>query len=248
MKTILFITVVFISFFYCDKVYAINNIKINNEFLSPYFDSDIYVYNYYTYSDKVDIVVTNEKDEQITGSGIFEIKDGENVFEITSQINNISKKYILHVYKNYKKNNNKSSYLKSLNIKDYEILFDKEKLNYDININDEDELDINYETEENNAKVIITGNSNFNSANNQINIKVVSSNKEETVYKINVHKTVEVFNEINNIKKSYTLSSNQKKIIITCIIIISYIILSGLFRVLFLKKNSLNILRHTLQK
>ena len=248
MKTIFKFIVVFISFFCCNNVLALSNIKVDDELLSPYFDYNTKEYNYYTYSDKIVITVDKDEFEEVSGYGVFELIDGENIFEIISTKENITNEYKIHVFKNYKKSDVKSSFLKELSISGYDIKFNKNTYTYDINIDKENELYIHYETEEENAKVVVTGNSNLNSEVNEILIKVISSNKEETTYKINAYKTIEVFKEIKSRNETYSLSSNQKKIVITCIIIISYIFLSGVFKLLFLKKNSLNILPRILQK
>ena len=91
MKKILLI----ISLLFCIKVKAIENITINNENLSPVFNSDIKVYNYFTYSDSINIQVKSKENEQVTGSGVFSLNDDLTTFKVTSN----DKEYTINVFK-----------------------------------------------------------------------------------------------------------------------------------------------------
>lgn len=66
----------------------------------------------------------------------------------------------------------KINYLESLSIENYELNFKKDVYEYDITIDEEEMLNINYELSDDNAYVSITGNGNFNSSENVIVINV----------------------------------------------------------------------------
>lgn len=224
MKKIIFTVIIFFSFI---KVFALENIKINNESLSPYFETNIRKYNYFTDSSNVKIVVKSSKDENVSGSGIFEVKDGKNIFYIESDKTG---KYEINVFKNYKKDTTDKCILTSLNIEGYDINFNSNKYDYKININDEKNLNINYETiGKSDAKII--GNGNFNKTDNLI--EVICGNSE---YKIHALKSINVSKNIDNKKEYKTMSYTSKEILKVVIVIISSSILVGYFYILFIKK------------
>ena len=123
MKKILLI----ISLLFCIKVKAIENITINNENLSPVFNSDIKVYNYFTYSDSINIQVKSKENEQVTGSGVFSLNDDLTTFKVTSN----DKEYTINVFKNYHKEE-LTPVLNDLIIVGYDINFDTNIHEYDI--------------------------------------------------------------------------------------------------------------------
>lgn len=224
MKKIIFTVIIFFSFI---KVFALENIKINNESLSPYFETNVRKYNYFTDSSNVKIVVKSSKDENVSGSGIFEVKDGKNIFYIESDK---SGKYEINVFKNYKKDTTDKCILTSLNIEGYDINFNSNKYDYKININDEKNLNINYETiGKSDTKII--GNGNFNKTDNLI--EVICGNSE---YKIHALKSINVSKNIDNKKEYKTMSYTSKEILKVVIVIISSSILVGYFYILFIKK------------
>ena len=82
-----------------------------------------------------------------------------------------------------------SSYIKNLKIKGYNIDFDKEKEEYNLNVeSDVNKLDVSVELYDKNATYLIRGASDLNSFGNKIIILVKSSDNEEREYKINVIK------------------------------------------------------------
>lgn len=227
MKKIFLIIVLFI--FICD-VKALNSIKINNENLSPFFDKDIYVYNYYTNNDKVKISVDYDMKEDVKGYGVFDINDGLNEFIISCN----DKEYKVNVFRNYK--DEKNDFLVDLSIKNYDFSFNKDIFVYSINIDDEDSLDIEYELSNENMIVNIIGNGNFNSSKNVIKVDVMNKDyKKISEYTINVYKTIKVSSIIENddIKE---MSSIEKEIVIILLITISLLLIFGYFYLLFIKK------------
>lgn len=227
MKKILFtILIVLINI----KVLALEKITINNDNLIPIFEKDLKKYNYFTNSDKVLINVQKDENEIIDGDGLFEVKDGENEFIISS---NIDGEYIINVYKNYHKEELELGKIKDLKIDGYEIDFNSDIYEYDIVINDEDMLNINYELLNDSSYVDVIGNGNFNKETNLIVINVDDIN----TYKIKVHKTIDVIKNINEEDNEIKEMSYAKKEIVKLIIItISCIIVFGMFYILFLHK------------
>lgn len=227
MKKILLI----ISLLFCIKVKAIENITINNENLSPVFNSDIKVYNYFTYSDSINIQVKSKENEQVTGSGVFSLNDDLTTFKVTSN----DKKYTINVFKNYHKEE-LTPVLNDLIIEGYDINFDTNIHEYDINIKDETHLNINYDLSNDEAYVSITGNGNFNSSDNIIKINV--NNKDE--YIIHAHKSMNV-SLVEDTNEYKELSGIKKEIVILLIVTISCTLVFLFYYSLFINKTTLHI-------
>ncbi len=227
MKKILFTFFILVEFV---NVYAIEDIKINGKSLIPYFDNNTKKYNYYTDDDNVIINVKHNKEEKILGDGSFKLHDGLNELIINSDTNG---EFIINIYKNYVKSKGEKGLLKNLNILGYNINFDKNKYEYDIDITKDEPLTINYELSDLSSYVEIIGNGNFNKTKNTITINVDNINK----YTINVYKTSLVSNEIdnNNISEK-EMSYTQKEIVKIIIITISCILVFLLYYMLFIKK------------
>ena len=227
MKKILLI----ISLLFCIKVKAIENITINNENLSPIFNSDIKVYNYFTYSDSINIQVKSKENEQVTGSGVFSLNDDLTTFKVTSN----DKEYTINVFKNYHKEE-LTPVLNDLIIEGYNINFDTNIHEYDINIKDETHLNINYDLSNDEAYVSITGNGNFNSSDNIIKINV--NNKDE--YIIHAHKSMNV-SLVEDTNEYKELSGIKKEIVILLIVTISCTLVFLFYYSLFINKTTLHI-------
>ncbi len=226
MKKILF---TFLLCLFFERVYAIENIIINNDNLIPKFSKDMKKYNYFTELNEVYIDVKSSNDETVLGSGLFEIKDGINTFKINS---NIDGDYLINIFKNYKEDKESFGKLIDLKIKNYPIDFNPEVYEYEITIGDEDYLDIDYELLNDSSYVEIDGNGNFNSDKNVIAVNVDNIN----TYKINVFKTIKVFKEetkiINEVEE---MSPIKKEIVKLTIITISCSLVFIMFYLLFIK-------------
>lgn len=227
MKKILLI----ISLLFCIKVKAIENITINNENLSPVFNSEIKVYNYFTYSDSINIQVKSKENEQVTGNGVFSLNDDLTTFKVASN----DKAYTINVFKNYHKEE-LTPVLNDLIIEGYNINFDTNIHEYDINIKDETHLNINYDLSNDEAYVSITGNGNFNSSDNIIKINV--NNKDE--YIIHAHKSMNV-SLIEDTNEYKELSGIKKEIVILLIVTISCTLVFLFYYSLFINKTTLHI-------
>lgn len=202
---------IFILLFCVVKVNALNNIKVNNEELIPSFDKEIKVYNYYTDSESVNINVKKDKNEIVNGDGVYTLDNNYKKIIISSNIDN---DYVINVFKNYDKREYDSSELLSLNIDGYNINYNKDIYDYDITLNNENNLNIKYEVNDN-TSVVITGNGNFNKSNNLIKIEV-----GDKVYNIHAHKTIKVsYSKDRKIIKE--MSGTKKEIVKVLIITIS---------------------------
>lgn len=202
---------IFILLFCVVKVNALSNIKVNNEELIPSFDKEIKVYNYYTDSESVNINVKKDKNEIVNGEGVYTLDNNYKKIIISSNIDN---DYVINVFKNYDKREYDSSELLSLNIDGYNINYNKDIYDYDITLNNENNLNIKYEVNDN-TSVVITGNGNFNKSNNLIKIEV-----GDKVYNIHAHKTIKVsYSKDRGIIKE--MSGTKKEIVKVLIITIS---------------------------
>lgn len=202
---------IFILLFCVVKVNALSNIKVNNEELIPSFDKEIKVYNYYTDSESVNINVKKDKNEIVNGEGVYTLDNNYKKIIINSNIDN---DYVINIFKNYDKREYDSSELLSLNIDGYNINYNKDIYDYDITLNNENNLNIKYEVNDN-TSVVITGNGNFNKSNNLIKIEV-----GDKVYNIHAHKTIKVsYSKDREIIKE--MSGTKKEIVKVLIITIS---------------------------
>lgn len=208
MKKIL---IVFL-FCYCINIYALEDIEVIGGSLLPLFQKDIYVYNYYTSKDEISIGV----DGNISN---YELNDGINEINISG--------YIINVFKNYKESD--EIYLIDLNIKGYEINFNKDIFEYDLYIADEESLDISYKISKDNARVDVIGNGNFNKSHNVISVILYAENELE--YTINVYKSMNVSKiEKENIIK---FSDTKKEIVKVLVITISSVVIALYYKYLF---------------
>jgi hypothetical protein len=235
MKKIILLIIMSILFI---KVNALESIKINNETLSPLFDNDIKVYNYFTNNETIKIVVNASKGEVISGYGIFNVVDGINTFNITSSKYGIFK---INVYKNYSSKEINSSKLTNIVVAGYDIGFDPNKYDYSINIEDETYLKINYELEDDSSHAIISGNGELVNTDNIINIEVTSKDlKSTTKYVIHAYKTIEVSN-IKTDEEIKVMSPTIKEIVKLIIVTISVSLIVLAYYLIFIKKTILHI-------
>ena len=244
MKKVYMSFIVVLTFFLFVKVNALENIKVDNFNLSPRFNNNISKYNVYVNENTTEVVISailSDDEINVIGTGTYNIINGLNTFllEVENKDNKINK-YEIIVYKNYNKDEYiNSSKLSSLEIEGYDIKFNPNILNYYINIDYEEQLNINYELEDDNAKVVLTGNDNLKYKDNQITITVYSKdNKNKTIYRVNVNKIKEVFNNTSNSKNNNnivmsTSERNKLKIIIISIVFI----LEFIFYKIFFRKN-----------
>lgn len=243
---ILYAVITFFSFALISN--ALSNISINEESLIPIFNKNVYKYNVYTNKNEINInAVLDEEDDFIEGTGVVKLKEGENKIKLKLKLKNGNIKYYnLSIFLNYKvKNDSSNAVLKDLSIKNYNIDFDSNVLNYNINIEDEEFLDIKYKVN-NNEKVKLEGNSNLKLGNNKIIITVISEDENnKSIYTINVNKTKTVFNETKAKKDEKIIfkenfNEKDKLIVKIAISLIIIIIITFIFYLLFCIKKKNN--------
>ena len=175
MKKILFLLTIFFSFIF--NLYALNNISINNNMLIPEFNKNTKVYNVFVPSniEIITIVVDKDDNEVITGSGSKSLKEGLNVIEIISYINDIEvERYTLNITRGNITYDKTNSNLKNLIINDYEINFNEFVYEYEIKIKTNDKLNIHYETNTPIETVTLKGDTSLKNKEYVITIKVIS--------------------------------------------------------------------------
>ena len=222
-------------FLFTIKLNAIENISINRETLVPEFSKETRVYNVYVLSSTeiITINATGEENELITGTGSKSLKKGLNVFEINSYINDIlTESYTLNITRGEDVFDNETSRLEDLSITGYNIDFKSDNFNYEISLNEDENLEVIYKVS--NPKM----NVKVSETNDLITIKVISENKKnESVYVVKINKEVKV-NAVA-LKSSFfdkkKFDNFELKIIRISIISVVFIIMSVLFYLIFVK-------------
>lgn len=226
--------VLMISFFSFIKIYALDDIKINGESLSPLFDKNIFEYNYYTSIDTIKIQVSKNNNEVVSGYGVFKVNDSNNEFYVIGNENDSEYKYKINVYKNYKKDDESIATFKSLIIENYDINFKNDIFEYNIDVEDTSKLNIKYELDSLDSKVTIKNNGDFKSGNNNVIINIESKDGiNSNTYTVHVNKATSVF-KTKEVSKEMTYF--QKEILLLIIIVISCSIVVYIFYLLFIKK------------
>ena len=242
MKKVLIIIMFFLS---VNKLKALESISINHEDIYPLFNKDIHTYNVYVNKDTqiVTISVKSEENEVVTNAGSKSLKSGLNSFEIIAYKDNIQSVYTVNIVRGEEKVDKSNAYLKKITIDNYDIGFDKNIFNYDIEINDINQLNVNYETESEGAKVVLK--EDLISEKRYIKIEVISEDKSKSnVYYVNVRKeALSTFKETKtSILDESNLTEDKLYIIRNTIILVEIIILGILFYFVVLKKRTNNIL------
>lgn len=240
MKKILFLLTIFFSFIF--NLYALNNISINNNMLIPEFNKNTKVYNVFVPSniEIITIVVDKDDNEVITGSGSKSLKEGLNVIEIISYINDIEvERYTLNITRGNITYDKTNSNLKNLIINDYEINFNEFVYEYEIKVKTNDKLNIHYETNTPLETVTLKGDTSLKNKENVITIKVISGDKKHSsTYKIKIIKELKdnTSNKKTSIFDNKKFTSFELKLIIIVLIFLGLIISSIIFYFIFIKK------------
>lgn len=128
---------------------------------------------------------------------------------------------------NYSSNN----YLKSLEINNHEIKFDRETTDYSITVDSNvTSLDITALAEDSSARVEITGNESFKEGKNTVVVTVTAENGSEREYTITVNKKAETSTTTE--KEEKTKSNTAEKIVIIILIVL---VVLGLLYLIFKK-------------
>lgn len=120
-----------------------------------------------------------------------------------------------------------NNYLKLLEIKGYSIDFDKNTLEYKIDVTDVSSLDITAIAEDSRARVVITGNESFKEGENVVTISVTAENGQTRDYKVIVNKVLK--SGLEEIKDN---SNTTEKVIIIILIVL---VVLGLLYLIFKK-------------
>jgi hypothetical protein len=174
--------------------------------------------------EKIVIKAVAEDDKAtVTGTGTYDLVVGLNSFVITVTAENGSKKeYKININReeileeDYKKENK----LKSLSVDGIELNFDKDVLEYYLNVSDNvSSIKLNYETINKDEKVEIVGSTELEYGKNTIKIKVTALNKDVLEYVLVVnrrkdeniikYKEEDILSAINNNTKNIVVIFNK---------------------------------------
>lgn len=210
---------------------TLKNIELSNSAIEFSSDKESYelTVGYDISSIEVKGILNDDK-ASIKLEGDTNLKEGDNVIKlvVTAEDGTTTKIYTLNI-KRENKVLSKNSKIKKLTINNYDINFNKNKKEYDLIINNEDNLTFNVELEDEFAKYEIVGNKKLKNKS-VIKVIVTAEDKSSTVYSINIIK------EKNKTK--------ELSIALICSIILNAIIIGILiFVVLRLNKKDKNILK-----
>ena len=162
--------------------------------LSPSFDKDTLKYTVnvpYSISELSINGVPEVSTTIVNGNGTYKLNVGENIYNLTlTSENNTEKTYEIKVIRD----ENDSLDLKYLNVREGKLSpeFNKNVVNYETDVtNDINSLTIDYELDNVNNNVEISGNENFIVGENEVIIKISNSKGKEKIYKIIVNKEEE---------------------------------------------------------
>lgn len=233
-------------------VQIIRNISSNNDLASlnsnvgtfdREFDSDVTSYILTVPYDTESVILSGSTFDMystVSGLVLYELTSDETIATIMVTAEDGSTKvYTVRIVKEvkpvvttsnisyvYSSNN----YLKTLEIADYDIDFDKLVNEYRIRVDsDVNSLDIKAIAEDNRASVEITGNENFKTGDNTVIIKVTAENGDVNEYKLIVNKKAPKKNAVTVTDDS---SNTAEKVVIIVLIVL---VVLGLLYLIFKK-------------
>lgn len=165
------------------------------------FDKDVTVYTLTVPYDTKEVILSGSLEDILsTVDGLFKYELTEDkttaIITVTAE-DGSTKVYTVYIVKEkpsvvptpvvyYYSSNN---YLKTLEAKGYEIKFDRDTLEYELNVNnDVKSLDITAIAEDSRSRVEITGNENFKTGKNTVIISVKAENGDVREYKLIVNR------------------------------------------------------------
>ena len=183
----------------------LSNLYTSEGVLTPVFDKDTLEYTV-DVSNEIDEIEIDGKLEDLSSSvegfKTYSLNEGENSIYITvTSESGVVRTYRIIV----NREENVSSYLKKLSVDDYDLSpsFDKENLEYFINVNNETtSLNINAIPEDEKATYEIKGNQNFVIGMNEVTITVTAEDGTETEYILYVNRNLSTNNYLNSIELS----------------------------------------------
>lgn len=225
---------------------SINNLHSLNASVGTFdtvFDKDVTVYTLTVPYDTKEVILSGSLEDTLsTADGLFKYELTEDkttaIITVTAE-DGSTKVYTVYIIKEkppvvptpvvyYYSSNN---YLKTLEAKGYEIKFDRDILEYELNVNnDVKSLDITAIAEDSRSRVEITGNENFKTGKNTVIISVKAENGDVREYKLIVNR--------KNITTTTTLTeeeesgSTAEKVVIIILIVL---VVLGLLYLIFKK-------------
>lgn len=203
------------------------------------FDKDVTVYTLTVPSDAKEVILSGSLEDLLsTVDGLYKYELTEDkttaVITVTAE-DGSTKVYTVYIIKEkppvttpvvyYYSSNN---YLKLLEVKDYELEFNKEISDYNFTVkSDVKSLDITAIAEDSRARVEITGNENFKVGKNTVTITVKAENGDVREYKLIVNKE-----DNKSIVTEEESSSTAEKVVIIILIVL---VVLGLLYLIFKK-------------
>lgn len=156
------------------------------------FDKNTYDYNINVTNETTEMVVSAEAEDttakvKVTGNKVLEVGANNYKIEVTGSDNSVRTYTVVVNRLEAGETLSSNNYLTAIEIANYSINFDKETLNYNLSIKNEDSLNINYTKEDETAVVQIIGNSSLKN-NSIIKINVTSEDGNLRTYQITVAK------------------------------------------------------------
>lgn len=176
------------------------------------------------------VVTDSEGNEKTYTINVVRLANESKEEETTEEVEEVVETPVVApiVYYVYSSNN----YLKSLNIKDYDIDFNRGTLEYKLKVkSDVKFLDITAIAEDYRSRVEINGNEEFKEGKNIVTIRVTAENGEEREYKLLVEK------ETKDVAEEEEKNGNAERIVIIILIIL---VVLGLLYLIFKKDDEGN--------
>ena len=206
------------------------------------FDKDVTVYTLTVPYDTKEVILSGSLEDILsTVDGLFKYELTEDkttaIITVTAE-DGSTKVYTVYIIKEkppvvptpvvyYYSSNN---YLKTLEAKGYEIKFDRDTLEYELNVNnDVKSLDITAIAEDSRSRVEITGNENFKTGKNTVIISVKAENGDVREYKLIVNRKNTTTTTLTEEEES---GSTAEKVVIIILIVL---VVLGLLYLIFKK-------------
>lgn len=179
------------------------------------FDKKTLNYSFSVPNDTSSIKVIAEAEDQkssVSGNKTYDLKEGVNTIEVNVIAENGSvRKYTLKVTRIVKnKDSKENNYLDSLEIENYQIMFDKETSIYNVTIDNEKTLNIKYKASSENASVIVNGNENLkNGSTIRITVRGIDGSTREYIINISKNEAVSKDNK-GSTEEAVIINKNRK--------------------------------------
>lgn len=203
--------------------------------LDKEFNSYVYVYTLYVDSNVTSVTINGILNDQYAKTTDFKeyalTSDNTTITINVTAENNSVLTYKINVVKVYKSSNTN---LKELTIDGYEIEFDKDTLEYTINVgSDVDSLDISALVEDAKSWAKIEGNENFSEGKNEVLITVYAEDGTTKTYKLTVNKAKKISSSLVVEDDDTTEATDNTKTEKTIIIILIVLVVIGLLYLIF---------------